>query len=59
MKANTVSRYNYYACRRPTYSRVPNAAGRRYFWERLLDTVLAAAITLAGVVILLFLLILL
>jgi len=58
MKATTAPRYNYYACRRTAPSRYPNAASRRYFWDKLLDTVLAAAITLAVVVILLFLLVL-
>ena len=57
MKATTARSYPYCAYRRAS-CRYPNAASRRYFLERLLDTVLAAAITLAVVVILLFLLVL-
>lgn len=56
MKANCIR--DYYACRRGCTYRYPNSADRRYFLERLLDTVLAAAITVAVVAILLFLLIL-
>lgn len=36
--------------------RYPNAAERGYFWNKLLNTLLAAALTLAIVTILLFLL---
>lgn len=56
MKATCIHSYNY-ACRRPA-RRYPNSASRRYYLEKLLDTVLAAAITVAVVAILLFLLIL-
>lgn len=55
MKA-TASRYTTY--RRNTYTPYPGAATNRHFWSRLLDAVLAAAITLAVLVILLFLMIL-
>lgn len=58
MKATYMQPYNYCACRRSTPRRYPNSADRRYFWEKLLDTVLAAAITVAVVAILLFLFIL-
>ena len=47
---------NYHCTNRHTACRYPNSAQRRHFGEQLLDTVLAAAITLAVVVILLFLL---
>lgn len=56
MKATCIR--NYYACRRGFSYRYPNSADRRYFLEKLLDTVLAAAITVAVVAILLFLFIL-
>lgn len=58
MKATYMHPCNYYACHRGTARRYPNSAGRRYFLEKLLDTVLAAAITVAVVAILLFLFIL-
>lgn len=54
MKATTVST-RYYA-RRSHTNRFPNAASRRFTAEKLLDTALAAATTLGGVVILMFLL---
>ena len=59
MKATAIvrpSRYTVY--RRNTYTRYPNAAARRRFWDRLLDAVLTAAVAVAVVVILLFILIL-
>ncbi len=56
MKSSTAIRPgSFCACRRAA-SRFPNAADRRYFWGRFLDAALAAAITLAIVTILLFLL---
>ena len=56
MKATCIR--NYYACRQGGTYRYPNSADRRYHLNRFLDTVLAAAITVAVVAILLFLLIL-
>ena len=58
MKVTYMQPCNYYTCRRSTPCRYPNSAGRRYFLEKLLDTALAAAITVAVVAILLFLFIL-
>lgn len=57
MKATITARpaCYYAASRRSTANRFPNAASRRYFWERTLDAALAAAITVAVVTILLFL----
>ena len=57
MKATTVTRYNYYAPRRKS-ARYPGCTTHRFCAEKLVDTLLAAAITLGGVVILLALLIL-
>ena len=57
MKASAVSSYNYYAAHRKG-SRYPNCPIRRFTMEKLLDILLAATITLAVVVILLFLLML-
>lgn len=53
MKAATICQNTRY---RQTASPFPNAATRRYFWERALDAALAAGITVAVVAILLFLL---
>jgi hypothetical protein len=57
MKATTVTRYNYYAPRRKG-ARYPGCTTHRFCAEKLVDTLLAAAITLGAVVILLALLIL-
>jgi len=57
MKASAVSSYNYYAAHRKS-SRYPNCPNRRFSLEKLLDILLSASITLAVVVILLFLLML-
>ena len=57
MKATAIPRYNYYAARRRG-SRYPGCTTRRFSSEKLVDTLLAAAITLAIVVILLALLVL-
>ena len=60
MKATAIiRRINYAACRRRAFIRtnaniLPNAAGGRYFLEKLLDTALAAATTVAVVVALMF-----
>ena len=55
MKATAIPRYNYYAARR-TRARYPGCTAHRFSAEKLVDTLLAAAITLAVVVILLALL---
>lgn len=57
MKVTYMQPCNYYT-RRRTPCRYPNSASHRYFLEKLLDTALAAAITVAVVAILLFLFIL-
>jgi len=57
MKATALTRYNYYAARRKA-SRYPGCSAHRFSAEKLVDTLLAAAITLGVVVILLALLIL-
>lgn len=51
MRANTVSASRYYACKHPGGTRYPNAASKRYYLEKLVDGALAAAITLAVVII--------
>ena len=51
MKTNTVSANRYYACKHPGAARYPNAATKRYYLEKLVDGALAAAITLASVII--------
>lgn len=56
MKATAMRSYNYYATRNRTPSRYPNAAGNRFCVQKLVDLLLAAAITVAVVTILLFLL---
>lgn len=56
MKATAMRSYNYYATRRQTPSRYPNAATRRFTVQKLVDILLAAVITVAVVAILLFLL---
>lgn len=57
MKYPTVSARRYYACRIPGARRYPNAANRPNLLEKLVDILLAAAITVAVIVVLLFLLI--
>ncbi len=57
MKATAIPRYNYYAARRKG-SRYPGCTTRRFSAEKLVDTLLAAAITVAAVVIFLALLVL-
>ena len=60
MKATAIiRRINFAACRRRAFIRanasiLPNAAGGRYFLEKLLDAALAAATTVAVVVALMF-----
>lgn len=54
MKTRPVTAAVYYAAKDPNANRYPNAASRRYFAERILDGVLAAAITVSVVVVLLF-----
>lgn len=51
MKVQTVNATAYYTCNEPGAHKLPNAAERRYFAEKLVDSLLAAAITLAVVVI--------
>ena len=55
MKATAIPRYNYYTARRKG-CRYPGCSARRFSAEKLVDTLLCAAITLAAVVILLALL---
>lgn len=57
MKATAITRYDYYASRRKNI-RYPGCTARRFSAEKLVDILLAAAITLGVVVILLALLIL-
>lgn len=56
MKAHTVSNNQYYACKVPGSQRFPNAAGKRYYLDKIADGALAAAIALAAVVIVIVLL---
>ncbi len=54
-----IRRPNYAACRRRAQNRniwsfLPNAAGTRYYLEKLLDAALAAATTVAVMVCLIF-----
>lgn len=51
MKANTISATAYYTCNEPGAHKFPNAAQRRYYAEKVVDGLLAAAITLAILVI--------
>ena len=57
--AAIIRRHNYAAFRRRAFIRtnahaLPNAAGHRYFLEKLLDSALAAATTIGVVVALMF-----
>ena len=60
MKATAIiRRIDYAACRRRAFRRanacfLPNAAGTRYFLEKLLDAALAAATTIGVVAALMF-----
>ena len=51
MRSNTV-KTSYYACTKPGAHRYPNAADRRITAEKLVEGAMAAAITLAVVLIL-------
>ncbi len=51
MKVQTVNTAAYYACNKPGAHKLPNVAEKRYYAEKLVDSLLAAAITLAVVVI--------
>lgn len=51
MKAQTVNAAAYYTCKVPGGHKLPNAAERRYYAEKLVDTLLAAAITVAVVLV--------
>lgn len=55
MKAHTVTAAEYYAAKAPGANRYPNSANRRYYLEKIVDSVLAAAITLAVVVVIMVL----
>lgn len=56
MKATTVRKpAAYYSCRSAAPCRYPNAARKGYFLDKVIDAVLAAAITLAVLTALLFL----
>lgn len=57
MKASALPHYDYYTARRKA-TRYPGCTNRRFSLDKLLDTLLAGAITLAVVAILLALLIL-
>ena len=57
MKATAIPRYNYYTARRKG-CRYPGCSTRRFSAEKLVDTLLAAAITVSAVVIFLALLVL-
>lgn len=59
MKTSTMNRYNYYACHRGTPAKYPNSRSTAGdLRNRIVDSLLAAAISLAFVVVVLFLLIL-
>lgn len=58
MKDTVIRSTRYTTYRRNTYTPYPGAAACRRFFNRLLDAALAASITIAVIVILLFLLIL-
>lgn len=47
MKAQTINATAYYTCNEPGAHKLPNAAQRRYYTEKVVDGILAAAITLA------------
>lgn len=47
MKAQTINATTYYTCNEPGAHKLPNAAQRRYYTEKVVDGILAAAITLA------------
>lgn len=58
MKSNTMNRYSYYACHRGTPARYPNCAKTGDIRNKIVDSLLAAAITVAVVAIVMFLLVL-
>lgn len=51
MKAHSISAKTYYACKLPGGKSLPNASDKHLTAEKLVDSLLAAAITLAVVVI--------
>ncbi len=55
MKVQTVNPTAYYACSEPGAHKLPNAATGRYFLEKIVDGLLAAAITLGTVLVLIVL----
>ncbi len=46
MKAQTANVTAYYACHKPGAHKLPNAAEKRYWAEKVVDSLLSAAITL-------------
>ena len=54
MKVQTVTATTYYAAKDPRAHRYPNAVKRHFYAEKIIDGILAAAITIAAIVILLF-----
>lgn len=59
MKTNTMKQYNYYAYHRTTPAKYPNSRSTlNDLRNRIVDSLLAAAISLAFVVVVLFLLVL-
>ena len=56
MKTTVAKANAYYACKTPGACRYPNAAERRNYLEKIVDGALAAAITLATIVIVMVLL---
>lgn len=51
MKSQAIRSTAYYACKVPGGNKLPNAATGRYYLEKIVDGILATAITLAVVVI--------
>ena len=58
MKANTNIRYSYNSYRQGTPRRYPNSASMQDIRNRIVDALLSAAITVAAVAVVLFLLVL-
>ena len=55
MKTQSFDPAVYYACKVPGASKLPNAAGSKYYAEKVVDMLLSAAICLATAVVLLVL----
>lgn len=58
MKATNAQQYSYYTARQGTPNRYPNSASIQYIQNKIVDALLAAAITVAMVAILFFLVVL-